>query len=65
MRRLHIFTLATTVAICSYTASWVHATITVTGSPVLQADLDGKARQCADFFQRSSSRVEGRTANCH
>jgi hypothetical protein len=29
-------------------------------SPVLQADLESKARQCADFFQRSSSCVEGR-----
>jgi len=26
----------------------------------LQADLESKARQCADFFQRSSSCVEGR-----
>jgi hypothetical protein len=26
----------------------------------LQTDLESKARQCADFFQRSSSRVEGR-----
>lgn len=31
-----------------------------TFSPVLQADLESKARQCADFFQRSSSCVEGR-----
>jgi hypothetical protein len=29
-------------------------------SPVLQVDLESKARQCADFFQRSSSCVEGR-----
>ena len=28
--------------------------------PDLQADLESKARQCADFFQRSSSCVEGR-----
>jgi hypothetical protein len=31
-----------------------------TFSPVLQADLESKAKQCADFFQRSSSCVEGR-----
>jgi hypothetical protein len=31
-----------------------------TFSPPLQADLESKARQCADFFQRSSSCVEGR-----
>lgn len=31
-----------------------------TFSPDLQADLESKARQCADFFQRSSSCVEGR-----
>lgn len=29
-------------------------------SPELQADLEGKAQQCADLFQRSSSCVEGR-----
>ena len=31
-----------------------------TFSPDLQADLESKAQQCADFFQRSSSCVEGR-----
>jgi len=31
-----------------------------TFSPDLQTDLESKARQCADFFQRSSSCVEGR-----
>lgn len=31
-----------------------------TFSPALQADLESKAQQCADFFQRSSSCVEGR-----
>ncbi len=31
-----------------------------TFGPDLQADLESKARQCADFFQRSSSCVEGR-----
>ena len=31
-----------------------------TFSPELQADLEDKAQQCADFFQRSSSCVEGR-----
>jgi hypothetical protein len=31
-----------------------------TFSPALQADLESKARQCAEFFQRSSSCVEGR-----
>jgi hypothetical protein len=31
-----------------------------TFNPDLQADLESKARQCADIFQRSSSCVEGR-----
>jgi len=31
-----------------------------TFSPELKADLEDKAQQCADFFQRSSSCVEGR-----
>ncbi len=31
-----------------------------TFSPEVQADLEDKAKQCADFFQRSSSCVEGR-----
>jgi hypothetical protein len=31
-----------------------------TSSPDLQADLEGKAQQCAELFQRSSSCVEGR-----
>jgi len=32
-------------------------------SPDLKADLEDKAQQCADFFQRSSSCVEGRNGH--
>ena len=54
--RLRLRTLATEILARARSPDGLWGTF----SPDRQADLEGKAQQCADFFQRSSSCVEGR-----